>query len=138
MNTDSLKKAVLLASPLVGLLVAECWFRFRAWTMNRDTLADAFTVVSAEPRGDGEDGRVRFRDIIRPSGNDRVIYELRPDLDTTYKGGALSTNSRGLRSPRCPSARSRGRSPCWDSEARTCSVTALPTTTCTPGTSSAS
>lgn len=99
MKKDSLKQAVLLASPILGLLVAELWFRYRAWVVNKDTLADAFTVVAEE---DPEEGRVRFRDIIRPSSNDRIIYELRPDLDTTYKGAVLRTNSLGLRNPEVP------------------------------------
>jgi hypothetical protein len=96
---EALKKAVLLASPLLGLLLAEAAFRYRAHRLNRDTLTDAFSVV---PRDDPGAGRVRFRDIIQPSASDRIVYELRPGLDTTYKGAVLRTNARGLRSPEVP------------------------------------
>jgi hypothetical protein len=92
-----LKRAALLAAPLVALLLLEAAFRYRAYRLNRDTLSAAFDVVDEEP----SDGRVRFRDIIRPHPNQRIVYDLRPRLDVDYKDAPLRTNRFGFRGEEC-------------------------------------
>jgi hypothetical protein len=87
------KVATLAAAPVVALLLVEGGFRYRAYRQNQDTLGAAFSVVEEV----SSDGRVRFRDIIRPHPNERIVYDLRPNLDTEYKGAPLSTNRLGMR-----------------------------------------
>lgn len=78
-------------------MLLEAGFRVHAHGRNKRTLAQALEVAAQGPIG----GRVRFADIIQPNPNDNIIYELRPNLDTTFKGEALHTNSHGFRSPEC-------------------------------------
>jgi hypothetical protein len=98
MQREAFKKTVLLLAPVVALVLVEGAFRFRAYRQNLDTLGAAFSVTPEE----SDEGRVRFRDIIRPHPNDRIIYDLRPNLDTEYKGAPLRTNSFGFRGPEQP------------------------------------
>lgn len=86
---------VTILAPVVALLLLEAGFRYRAWVRNKSTLSEAFSVPPAEP----EVARTRLIDIIRPSLNDSIIYELRPDLDVLFKGQPLKTNSHGFRGP---------------------------------------
>jgi hypothetical protein len=44
-------------------------------------------------------GRTRFIDVIQPNANERIIYELRPNLKTEFAGQPMSTNSCGFRMP---------------------------------------
>ena len=89
---------VLGLSALLSLAAVEAVFRYRAWKLNEETLEGAFSrLAETSPRG-----RVRFIDVIRPSANDRIIYELLPDLKTEYAGQPLTTNSLGFRMPEFP------------------------------------
>jgi hypothetical protein len=90
-----LRVAVLVLSLPLSLLAIEGVFRWRAWQLNHETLEEAF-VVQPEV---SPTGRVRFYDIIRPHPNDRIIFELRPDLDVEFSGAHLTTNSLGFRGP---------------------------------------
>lgn len=85
--------AVLALVPVVWLAGGEAFLRYRAHVLNQETLEAAFSV----PREEALGGRVRFIDIIRPDPNPKIIYELRPELDTTYKGRRLTTNVHGFR-----------------------------------------
>ena len=87
------KAAALVAAPLVALALIEGGFRYRAYRLNQDTLGAAFSVIEET----SSDGRVRFRDIIRPHPSERIVYDLRPNLETEYKGAPLATNKWGLR-----------------------------------------
>jgi hypothetical protein len=99
-----LKRGTLLLAPLLSLLLLEAGFRYRAYRLNQDTLSAAFSVVDAEP----SDGRVRFRDIIQPHPNPRIVYDLRPGLDVEYKGAPLRTNRFGFRGADCELAAAPG------------------------------
>lgn len=89
----------LLVSFLASLLALEGLCRWRVHRLNQDTLAAAF----AKPFEQSEAESATLADIIRPVANDRIAYELRPDLaGVPFKGAPLSTNSRGFRSPELP------------------------------------
>lgn len=92
------KLAVLVLAPLTGVLLLEIGLRWRAHALNQETLAAAFSSVPEE----SPNGRVRFRDIIRPHPDDRIIFELQPHLDVLYKGARLRTNSHGFRGEETP------------------------------------
>jgi hypothetical protein len=87
------KLFVTLAALFASLLLLELALRARAYVLNRETLAAAFASVPETAAS----ARVRFRDIIQPNANDRIIFELRPNLDVFYKGAQLTTNSLGFR-----------------------------------------
>ena len=89
---------ILGLSVVLSLLAIEGVFRFRAWRLNYDTLDGAFArQPEVSPRG-----RVRLIDIIQPNPNDKIVYELRPNLQTEYSGCRLTTNSLGFRMPEFP------------------------------------
>ncbi|MFT7668077.1 MAG: hypothetical protein ACI8X5_000764 [Planctomycetota bacterium] len=94
-RSKGFKIAILILAPIMGLLLLELGFRVRAHYRNSRTL-DQVREVPAEPE---VGGRTRFVDIIRPNANDKIIYDLRPNLDTTFKGKKLTTNSVGFRDP---------------------------------------
>jgi len=49
-----------------------------------------------------------LRDMIRPVANDRIVYELRPNLRGRFVGTDVVTNSLGMRSPERPLAKTPG------------------------------
>ncbi len=87
--------ALLLFGIGVPLAVFEVGLRFMAFRADAAAAAAWQEVGVAVP----EDGRASLVHIIRPCPNDRLVYELRPDLDVTYEGARLTTNAVGLRSP---------------------------------------
>lgn len=93
MSRNGIKLGVVVLAPVVCLAVLEVGFRWRAHARNRDTLESAFSIPSDEVAV----ARTRFLDIIQPHPSDKIIYELRPDLDVDYKGQLLATNRHGFR-----------------------------------------
>ena len=89
------KLALLLLAPVISIEVA---FRAHAWHRNNITLEAAFRLPDERPAG----ASARLIDIIQPSPNDRLIYELRPNLVDTYKEKAFTTSRDGFRSPDVP------------------------------------
>ena len=88
------KLLLAAASTLLALAVAEAGLRYLAHRENRRTLEVAF----GERRAAEGRERVALVDVIRPSGNDRIVYELIPGLEAVeFKGGLLSTDGRGFR-----------------------------------------
>ena len=62
---------------------------------------DVFDEVASRPRP--SKGRVlRLGDMLLPNPNDRIVFELRPDLDGTFEGRRVTTNSLGMRAPERP------------------------------------
>ncbi len=90
------------ASLLVALLVAELGLRLRAHLRNRGALENALREV-APPTDEPFAG---LANIIRLSSDERIVYELQPDLvRRTYHGIRVDTNSRGFRGPEIAPAR---------------------------------
>lgn len=77
-----------------ALFVAECSLRVWQVRTNRSTLEQAWSAARTLAPGD----KARLVDLIRPSLDDRVIYELRPSLrDVEFKGARVDTNRHGFR-----------------------------------------
>jgi hypothetical protein len=51
--------------------------------------------------------RVRLGDVVRPSANPRIVYELVPDLDVELLGARLRTSLDGFRGEAVPPSRTR-------------------------------
>ena len=93
--------ALAAASALVGLAVLEAAFRARA------VLASPAGMVSAQPARVARGGRARLGDVVRPSANPRIVYELIPGLDVELLGARLRTSPDGFRGEAVPPSRTR-------------------------------
>jgi hypothetical protein len=89
-----LKLAALVLSPVLSVVALEGVFRYRAWRHNESLESAFLRLPETAPTG-----RTRFFDVIQPHPSDRIIYELRPDLDVEYSGVRLLTNSLGFIGP---------------------------------------
>ena len=98
MRSNAFKWLTVALAPLVSFGLLEGFFRYRAYVANRDTLAQAFFT----PPEHGLGARTRFVDMIQAHPNDKIIYELRPDLDVFYKGSRITTNAQGFRGSEHP------------------------------------
>ncbi|MHC5210487.1 MAG: SGNH/GDSL hydrolase family protein [Planctomycetota bacterium] len=88
--------ALALGATLVALLAGEVFCRVMVHLENQDSLEVAFTKI--RPHVEGR--RVAMIDIIRLSPNDRIIFELKPDIPgLPFKGAPFTTNSYGFRAP---------------------------------------
>ena len=102
----SIKLALSTASVLTTLLVAEVVCRYRAHRLNQDTLQAAYSRPQTFSAGKGE---AALGDIIQPSPNDRIAYELRPGLkQVSFKQRPLTTNTAGFRPAELPEAEPPG------------------------------
>ena len=91
--------ALLLGSTVLALLLGEAACRFQVHNQNQRTLQNA--LENPPPLSPGKPATLRS--IIQLSLDDRIAYELRPDMKkVNFKGAPLSTNSRGFRSPEYP------------------------------------
>lgn len=90
-----MRLAILGLSVLLSLAAVEAVFRYRAWQLDYQSLEGAF----ARQAETSTSGRTRFIDVIQPNANERIIYELRPNLKTEFAGQPMSTNSAGFRMP---------------------------------------
>jgi len=94
---------VTLATTVVALLVVEVGFRVRAYKRNAEVLDVAFQRSTNPEPGAPAD----LIDIIRPSPHQRIVYELKANLDRAYfKRHPVSTNSMGFRSKEYPAEKS--------------------------------
>lgn len=76
----------------------ECGLRVRAHLLNRGLLENALTTP-IEPPAEGE---ADLGHMIRLSRNRRIIYDLKPNLDVTFKGHRVTTSENGFRGPAHP------------------------------------
>lgn len=99
-RTRAWKRLGLVAlSTLCGLAALEGLCRWHVHRIDQHTLEAAF-ALPFEPSATEQ---ANLRDIIRPVANDRIAYELRPNLNAVeFKGAQVTTNSRGFRSPEIP------------------------------------
>jgi len=90
---------VLALSSVAALVLAELVFRVRAHFENAATLERALS----QPVQLMKNGEAPLAGVIRLSPDDRITYELKPNLaNVRFKGRPLSTDSRGFRSPEFP------------------------------------
>ncbi len=95
-----LRVLIVLVSILMGLALGEGFLRMRVWRANSETLARSFSRLG-EPSLDPNAG---LMNVIRLSKNERLIYELQPELEgRTFRESLVSTDERGFRvSPQVP------------------------------------
>jgi len=81
------------------MVACEVLCRLRVQSLNRETLQaslDRPVEMSAQ-------GQATLGDLIQLSSNDRIAYELRPELDgVTFKDRPVTTNTYGFRSAELP------------------------------------
>jgi len=82
----------------LSLATVECGLRVRAHLLNRGLLENAL-ITPIEPPAEGE---ADLGHMIRLSRNRRIIYDLKPNLDVTFKGHRVTTNENGFRGPSHP------------------------------------
>ena len=96
----------------MGLGVAEIsmrWMKKPAPGSEFESLEDLRAAMRSDaPHAKKADGSVPFVDIIRENPDDRIIYELRPNLQALFTGVPVRTNSQGMRAEEVPSAKSAG------------------------------
>jgi lysophospholipase L1-like esterase len=88
----------------LGLLIAELGTRLWAAVTGRDPVRELRKTTTAVPppvlEDCGHSHQARLGEIVRPSVDSEIVYELKPDLDTCFHGTRVRTNGRGLRAPR--------------------------------------
>jgi lysophospholipase L1-like esterase len=92
-----------LAGLAAALLALECGVRVAGSLADARELARARARAAAPPGAEAELG-----DLIRPSSDPRIVYELIPGLATQFRGAALATSSQGLRDREYPVERPPG------------------------------
>jgi lysophospholipase L1-like esterase len=86
------------------LLLLEVGLRARAYLADIKILNESIARRPRTSAGDEAD----LIDIIRLSPNERIIYELIPDLRVTFMGSPLATNRHGFRGPEISEVASPG------------------------------
>ena len=66
------------------------WLALRAYT---GSLEDAFAFPELPPAG----AKVTLGEILRPSRYERIVFELKPNLDVVFRGATVKTNTSGWR-----------------------------------------
>lgn len=94
----------LLVGTLVGVLFCEAALRVRATILDQDPAEELQRTLRSSPPPIVEDCAqskgTRLGQLVQPSLDHQVVYELKPKIDTCYLGVPVSTNSQGLRAPR--------------------------------------
>lgn len=83
-----------LGSTLFALACAEIGLRYVAHRANAQSFEAAYSAGPPQRAS----GRTALVDLLRPSRDEKIVYELRPNLaGLSFKGGIVSTNSHGFR-----------------------------------------
>jgi hypothetical protein len=93
-----LKMCVALTSTVVCLALAEAAFRFISYWEARKTSQAFHNLGRVEPPPDPTQN-VSLRQMLRPSDNPRIIYELQPNLAVLSHQKLVRTNAHGFRGP---------------------------------------
>jgi lysophospholipase L1-like esterase len=93
--------ALAALSALLGLVGLEAAFRVRA------SIASPAGLDAAPPGRLPPGARARLGNVVRPSPDPRIVYELVPGLDVTFLGAPLRTNADGFRGELVPPSRTR-------------------------------
>ncbi len=99
-----MKLATAAAATLLAFLALEIALRIHATVTDTGRLEDAWAHPESPPAGK----RVELGEMIRPSPDPRIIYELKPGLDVEYHGARVRTNSAGWREEEIPEAKPAG------------------------------
>ena len=78
---------------VVGLAIAELGLRIQASRASDDQLQTALAKATPVPA----DGHARLVHLVRLSAQPRIVYELKPNLDVTFKRQRVRTSSSGFR-----------------------------------------
>lgn len=98
----ALRVGVACVSFTCGLFAIEVLLRFHAARENREALEHALREIVPPV----EHAAAGLANIIRLHPDDRIAYELQPNLvQRTYRGARIDTNSRGFRGPEIEPAR---------------------------------
>lgn len=99
-QTSGRSRVVLLAFGLaLGALGLEVALRVAA-ALDRNTLDALIDVPPPDPRR-----ALTLADLIRPVGDDRIVYALRPGASGSFMGRPVSINALGMRDVERPIAR---------------------------------
>jgi len=104
MRLAARKVATAVAATVLGFLLLEAGLRVHATLTDTGRLEDAWSHPQLPPAGK----RVDLGELIRPSPDQRIIYELKPGLDVEYSGARVRTNSSGWREEEIPLAKPPG------------------------------
>jgi hypothetical protein len=104
MRLAARKIGTAAASTMLAFLLLEAALRVHAHLTDTGRLEDAWARPELPPRNK----QVDLGEIIRPSPDPRIIYELKPGLDVWYQGARLETNGAGWREEELPAAKPAG------------------------------
>lgn len=97
MDIKALLQNVGLAIASMAFVILCCEVGLRAYAFVQD---QGILPATLDPHVDiPEGGEVELGQIIRLSRNQRLIYELRPNLSVVYAGARVATTPAGTRSP---------------------------------------
>jgi len=103
-----LNMLLLVASILLSLLAAEPVLRLVVGRRERArklrSMLEASRVATPAPGVEN----VSLRGLIQPSKNDRIVYEMKPGLETTFMGVPVAINRAGFRERNVPMAKPPG------------------------------
>ena len=84
---------------LAAAIGVYAWIRHSKRNMEFNTLDDLRASIASAGDAEESGSGVSFRSIITPHPDDRIIYELRPNLDVIFQNVGVKTNSCGMRGP---------------------------------------
>ena len=84
---------------LLGVIGVYAWIRHSKRNMEFNTLDDLRASIASVGDSEESGSGASFRSIITPHPDDRIIYELRPNIDVTFQNVRVNTNSCGMRGP---------------------------------------
>lgn len=93
--TTRWRALLLVAAFLVPLLVAEGFFRVATARRSAEQGREFAMLGLTEPPGDGSEANLV--DLLQPSPNQRLLFELKPNLTAQIVGRRVVTDSSGFR-----------------------------------------
>ena len=95
-------KLMLAIGSLALTLVPFEWWARREFDLKHSSLADV-DVTKIE-----DTNNLKLGDLLRPSADPEIVYELRPNIAGTFLGKPYRTNSHGMRDDELPLAKPAG------------------------------
>jgi hypothetical protein len=91
------RTALIAGGIVAGLAAAEVGLRLYAQISDRSTRDLGESLEASRDAAPGASTHNSLRGLVQPSLQPELIFELKPNLDTTFQGAALRTNSLGMR-----------------------------------------